>query len=103
MPGRCVVRRAWCVDARGFTLVETMVVLAILGMMVAMGGLAMVSLRPSPQDDAFRQLARARAEAIRTGERVVVTHHAGRATHIVFLPDGRALGASVDPLTGTPR
>lgn len=89
--------------ASGFTLVETMVVLAILGMMVAMSGLAIVSLRPNPRDEALRELARARAAAIRTGNRVVVTHDAQRTTRIVFLPDGRAFGSGLDPLTGALR
>jgi prepilin-type N-terminal cleavage/methylation domain-containing protein len=91
------------VGATGFTLVELVVVLAILGLVLMVSGVALTSVRPTPATDSSRALARARAEAIRAGRPVVVTHHAPRTTHIVFLPDGRAYGPGVDPLTGLPR
>lgn len=79
-----------------YTLVELTVVLAILGLLAAISGLALASLKPRQEAAELRELRRARAEAIRTGVAV-------RALSVLFLPDGRALGPGVDPLTGAPR
>jgi hypothetical protein len=46
----------------------------------------------------MRELDRARAAAIRSGMAVTVSDDDGSAVR--FLPDGRALGAGVDPFTG---
>jgi hypothetical protein len=82
--------------------VELIVVLAIVGLMTALAGVALASL-PVPRESAWRrELARARAAAIRTGRPVGVTHDAPRTTHLLFLPDGSARGPGVDPLTGLP-
>jgi prepilin-type N-terminal cleavage/methylation domain-containing protein len=76
---------------RGFTMVEMIVVLALLGLMVGISGLAVWSLRPpDAPGDGLRKL---RAEAILSG---VPRSDSG----VLFLPDGRAVGISVDPLTG---
>jgi type II secretory pathway pseudopilin PulG len=78
------------------TLVELLVVLALLGLVLGVSGLALASLREPRDSDALTELRRARAEAIQTG----VARSAGG---VLFLPDGRAIGPNVDPLTGAPR
>ncbi len=92
-----VVRRA-----SGVTLLELLVVLAILGVVLAVSGLALGAFKPSPTDERVRELQRTRAEAIRTGA-PRTTHDARRtAADTRFLPDGRAIGPGVDQLTGRP-
>jgi prepilin-type N-terminal cleavage/methylation domain-containing protein len=81
---------------RGVTLVELLVVLAVLGLVLGISGVALASLREPSEASELRGLERARAEAIRTGAPVLTAH-------VLFLPDGRAVGAGVDPLTGAPR
>jgi len=97
------------VGAPGFTIVELMVVIAILGLTLAVSGLALASLRAPPESAWIRELRRARVEAIRTGVAaraasplppLTALHRSGPP---LFLPDGRALGPGVDPLTGAPR
>ena len=84
----CVVRSAW-----GITLVELLVVLTVLGLILGVSGLALATLKPSGESELVRELRHARAEAIHAG--------APRTTHhVLFLPDGRAIGPNVDPLTG---
>jgi prepilin-type N-terminal cleavage/methylation domain-containing protein len=83
---------------RGTTLVELMVVLVILGVVASVSTLALTSLRPSPDAERVHLLSRARAAAARSGQPVSVPAADGSA--IRFLPDGRALGPGVDPLTG---
>ena len=80
---------------RGVTLVELLVVLALLGLVFSVNGLALASLAEPRESAALRDLRRARAEAIRSGIPV-------RSDSVLFLPDGRAIGPNVDPLTGTP-
>jgi prepilin-type N-terminal cleavage/methylation domain-containing protein len=75
------------------TLVELLVVLALLGLVLGMSGLALASLREPRESDAMRALRRARAEAIESGAPV-------RAGGVLFLPDGRAMGPGIDSLTG---
>jgi len=77
------------------TLVELLVVLALLGLVLGVSGLALASLREPPKADELRDLQRARAEAVRSG--------APRMAHgVLFLSDGRAIGPNVDLLTGAP-
>ena len=93
----------------GFTVVELTVVIAILGLTLAVSGLALASLKAPRESAWIRELRRARAEAIRTGAAVRAalprppfsTLH--RPAPPLFLPDGRVLGPGVDPLTGAPR
>ena len=87
----------------GVTLIELLVVVAIIGVVFGITGLR------APRDSEWvRELRRAREEAIRTGE-PVRAHALGppssalaRLRPPLFLPDGRALGPGVDPLTGAP-
>jgi prepilin-type N-terminal cleavage/methylation domain-containing protein len=73
--------------ARGSTLIELIVVLALMALLF---GLVPAAILVSPTEAPDRQARqRARAKAIRTGERVVVTDSLGRPT--LFLPDGRVL------------
>ena len=78
---------------RGVTLLELIVALALFGLILGVTGLALASLQPAKPADAIRARERARAEAIRIGSPV-------RGDSVLFLPDGRALGPNVDPLTG---
>jgi prepilin-type N-terminal cleavage/methylation domain-containing protein len=84
-----------CARECGVTLVELVVVLAILGLVLGVSGLALASLRKPAQSAEIQNLARARAEAIQDGEPVA-------RDSVLFLPDGRAIGVSVDYLTGAP-
>jgi prepilin-type N-terminal cleavage/methylation domain-containing protein len=87
----------------GVTLVELIVVLAIIGLVVGVSGLALASLQAPRESVWVRELRRARAEAIRTGRPVEIRDDRSPLTaHALFLPDGRVLGAGLDPLTGTP-
>jgi prepilin-type N-terminal cleavage/methylation domain-containing protein len=89
--------RPWCVvrGASGVTLLELLVVLTLLAVVLGLSGLALAALKPPREADLVAELQRGRAEAIRAG--------APRTTHHVrFLPDSRAIGSGVDPLTGAP-
>ncbi|HET9385243.1 MAG TPA: prepilin-type N-terminal cleavage/methylation domain-containing protein [Gemmatimonadales bacterium] len=86
----CVVR---C--ASGVTLLELLVVLTILGVILGITGLALGSLQAPRESQEIMDLREARTAAIRSGT--------PRFAHgVLFLPDGRAIGATVDRLTGTP-
>lgn len=76
---------------QGVTLIELLVVLALLGVVFGVSGVGLASLREPV--DPVGALRRARVEAIRVGAPV-------RVDSVLFLPDGRALGPSVDALTG---
>ena len=89
-------------------MVELMVVLALLSLMLALSGVGAAMLQVPREAGRVEQLRRARAEAIRTGRRVPAppgeaTAPGSQLPAPVFLPDGRALGPGVDPLTGAPR
>ena len=89
--------RGWGMgEGWGVTIVEVMVVLAVLGLTVGIGGAALGSLDPTRESKALAALRRARAEAIRTGRPV-------RTAAALFFPDGTARGPEVDLLTGGPR
>jgi prepilin-type N-terminal cleavage/methylation domain-containing protein len=94
---------------RGFTLLEVLVTLALLGLLGAVTGLSVASLRPEDASLALRAIERARSDAVGTG-RAVVVRHDGR--QVRFLPDGSSSGGwllidgtwfSVSPLTGVVR
>ncbi len=93
---------------RGFTLVELLAALAVLGVGLAVTGLALGALRPAAGSDAIRAVLTARTSAVRSGR--PVTWRKDTLT-IRFLPDGSSSGGRVvvdtvvlvvDRLTGTP-
>lgn len=88
---------------RGFTLVELIVVIAIIGLMAAISGVAIASLKLPRESEQVAGLRRARTAAIETGAPVATdSNRAPRTAHVLFLPDGRAIGPGVDALTGRP-
>ncbi len=90
MRAQCAVRRA-----QGVTLLELLVVLAIIGVILSVTGLALSSLKQPRESQVVAELRRARADAIHSGAR--------RTAHgALFLPDGRAIGLGVNSLTGVP-
>lgn len=79
----------------GVTLLELLVTLAILGLLLGVTSLAVSSLQAPRESDETVELRGARTAAIRSGT--------PRFVHgVLFLPDGRAIGPAVDPLTGIP-
>jgi prepilin-type N-terminal cleavage/methylation domain-containing protein len=92
----------------GFTLIEVIVVVAILGLVFGVGGLAFSSLGFPRESGWVVALRRARVEAIQTGRPVRAVLPTDTARHRsplpapLFLPDGRAIGPGADPLTGAP-
>jgi prepilin-type N-terminal cleavage/methylation domain-containing protein len=89
----------------GFTLVELMVVLVILGVMAGVVGLAARSLdETDPASERAAQIADARRRALHT--RRPVTLQLDSARRMVALPDGSVRADSalgLDALTGRPR
>jgi prepilin-type N-terminal cleavage/methylation domain-containing protein len=83
---------------RGSTLVELMVVLLILGLVTGLASFAVGALRSPAESERAKEMSRARAAAIRSGKALSVPAESGAV--IRFLPDGRAIGHGVDPLTG---
>ena len=97
---------------RGVTLVELLVAMTILAVTLGVTGLALAGLRLPRDTAAVRAAQHAHAEAIRTGRAGPWTPDSSPARHLVsgparptalFLPDGRAVGRGVDPLTGDVR
>jgi prepilin-type N-terminal cleavage/methylation domain-containing protein len=87
----------------GVTLVELLVVIAILGLIVGVSGVAFTSLQAPRASERTRAVRGARAQAIREGRRVAFPFGRPRVRpSALFLPDGRAIGTGIDPLTGAP-
>lgn len=87
---------------RGFTLVELLVVLLILSLMGSLSVLAVARLgRDVPTAETI--LGPARVRSILEGRPVRVHADSSDLAPILFLPDGRAAGPGVDPLTGAVR
>ncbi len=86
---------------RGVTLIELLVVIVLLGLVFGLAGLGFASLR-APREAVFVRMTReARAAAIRSGRPVPLGLDARQPRPtVLFLPDGRAIGSGVDPLTG---
>jgi prepilin-type N-terminal cleavage/methylation domain-containing protein len=95
----------------GFTLVELMVVLVILGVLASVSVTALPSLRSIKAPGLADRLGAARSKAIRTGvpERVSSPHSSPSSSlesvssvglEWRFLPDGRVLGPGLDPRNG---
>jgi len=90
---------------RGFTLVELMVVVVLLGLMAGVVGLAW---RPNPANREHHRdsIAEARHRALESGTpvRLQITVD-GKTYAIAALPDGRLIAPDslrLDPLTGRP-
>lgn len=80
----------------GVTLIELLVALTLLGLIVGVSTVSISTLRLPRETTRIVELQRARVAAIESG--------APRTAHgALFLPDGRAIGEAVDPLTGAPR
>jgi Tfp pilus assembly protein FimT len=86
----------------GTTLVELIVVVAILGLVFGVSGLAFMSLRTPRGSEWARALSQARSEAIRRGQPIRAVTPSTQHLAPLFLPDGRAIGVGADPLTGAP-
>ncbi|HEY7879189.1 MAG TPA: prepilin-type N-terminal cleavage/methylation domain-containing protein [Gemmatimonadaceae bacterium] len=90
---------------RGVTLMELIIVLALLGIMAGVVGLTLHSARPVPGGNpALAAVAAARDSAIRTGLTVVMTVHGdGSPLWATAFPDGRVVAdmpLGIDLLTG---
>jgi prepilin-type N-terminal cleavage/methylation domain-containing protein len=83
----------------GVTLVELLVAMTILALIVGVSGLAFGSLRAPRGSQWVREARAARTKAIEEGTPVAVP---SVRPSVLFLPDGRAIGPSADPLTGAP-
>jgi prepilin-type N-terminal cleavage/methylation domain-containing protein len=84
----------------GFTLVELMVVLTILGVLAGVSVSSLPSLRESTTTSMADRLAAAHRDAITTASTVLFAapfRSIGGARTWRFLPDGRALGPGLDP------
>lgn len=77
---------------RGFTLVEMVVAVVLLGLLTGVAGLALRSLDAGPDARVIGELQAARATAIHTGQPQVWTRD---GSAVRFLPDGSASGGQV--------
>ncbi len=87
----------------GVTLAELLIVIAILGLIFGVSGLAFMSLQLPREPEWMQQARTARARAIRQG--IPTAFRTARPPvrpSALFLPDGRAIGPGADPLTGAP-
>ena len=92
--------------SRGFTLVEMVTAILVLGLLTGLSALAIRSLKPGATARIVQDLEATRTWAIRSGEPQTWE----REGHIVrFLPDGSSAGGSfiaggtallIDPVTG---
>lgn len=85
----------------GFTLLELVVVLAVMGIAAGLATLAFRSLLADPGQGAVDwpgQLREARRSAVMAAHPVVLRPLDRGA--VLLLPDGRVIGDGVDPLTG---
>lgn len=89
----------------GFTLIELIVALAIMSVSFAVVaiGISESLLADADPRDWTTQVAAARRQAVATGQLVVLDDSASTGHTVLFLPDGRAVGARVEPLTGLRR
>jgi len=94
---------------RGVTLIELIVVIAILGVMAGVAALGFRGVRPRAAADAtVASIEAARDSALRTGHAVrVMAHPRGDSlaapVFALALPDGRVIASAelnIDPLTG---
>jgi prepilin-type N-terminal cleavage/methylation domain-containing protein len=84
---------------RGVTLVELLVVLALIGLLLGLS--ALVVGRPRSAGivgGRAEKIVQGRAQAIRIGKAVRIRGDSGAP--VLLLPDGRVVGAGLDPLSG---
>jgi prepilin-type N-terminal cleavage/methylation domain-containing protein len=91
----------------GFTVVELVVVILVLGLASAVVGLAPRASHTEVAADPFARVSRARREALTSRQPVVFTVHTSAGVPIVVLalPDGTVRADSslgLDPLTARP-
>jgi prepilin-type N-terminal cleavage/methylation domain-containing protein len=107
---RAIARAQALTQRWAFTLVEVVVVLAVLGIAISVVGLAAAALDPPAEADVPATLAAARSDAIRTGQAVTLEFAGG--VRVTLHPDGSATPARVwdgeaywrvDPWTGEAR
>lgn len=81
---------------RGFTLIELIVAVAIVGIMAGVAGLAFSRAAPVRSvNDTAAQVAAARSDALRLRRPVsVAVRIDGRVHRVTALPDGRVVGDS---------
>jgi prepilin-type N-terminal cleavage/methylation domain-containing protein len=83
-------------NPKGFSLIEMVVVLILLGLSAGISASAISSLRVPATTAVAGALRAARGRALSSGRPVLVSDQ------VLFLPDGRAIGPGVDPLNGAP-
>ncbi|MGE3526891.1 MAG: Tfp pilus assembly protein FimT/FimU [Gemmatimonadales bacterium] len=90
----------------GFTLLEVIVALAVLGVLYGLTTMAFTNLKPTRESEIRDFIVQTRLQAVKTGKPLTITvDSAGMVSPRVirFLPDGRALGEGYDPWTGAAR
>lgn len=83
----------------GFTLVELMIVIAIIGIIAGIGGTALLSILPnmrlqSTARDIFSTMIRAKSEAIQRGENVTLHFDAAASNYSLFVDRGSGTPAN---------
>jgi len=88
--------------AGGFTLVELIVAIAVLGLTAGVATVAFGNLMRRPPETSTWDARRreARRTAVETARPVILRPDSALGSPVLFLPDGRALGEGLDPLTG---
>lgn len=87
--------------ARGVTLIELVVSLAILSLVLGISAVTLASLRPPRESEERRLVEHARAEAILSGRPIIGSGPLSKDTaHRLFLPDGRVVAQGFDLITG---
>ena len=78
--------------AAGNTLIEILVVLAILGIAAGIAGVGFRSAMPVPVNETTAAIAAARRDAIRSGKSITIfVEHADRVLSATAHPDGRVV------------
>jgi Tfp pilus assembly protein FimT len=95
------MRRGLMNGRDGGTLVELLVVLVVMAVIVSVSAFAVGAPAAAGAGGDVARLAETRARAIRSGAPISAARDSGAAP-VLFLPDGQAVGAGVDRLTGEP-